>query len=261
MMQSLSLDNRLFQRRLKELGSATDITWGIGLTFGLSFTITSAYLFPYPVSEAGLFLGYGQIVLRTFLYIWAERSLRHNGGGVMGRLYRAGFVIGIFAIFVDWVLVHHVTHGRVVYLPTTDIGVLESPLWLPFGWACGTVETVYPFVRIFSVMQSRFSHRAAAALTTLFGTLAAAMFYLFYEFYSGLAGWWRYEGASMMIGDFCALYIVLGEIFMITPALFVAAHILSDSSGGRGRTLTGGLVFSVLFASGTALFHRLLEGR
>jgi hypothetical protein len=62
-----------------------------------------------------------------------------------------------------------------------------------------------------------------------------------------------------MIGDFCALYIPLGEFFMFLAVLPIAARALSQSDRPLVASIEGGTRFAVAIAIGYALAYLLLE--
>jgi hypothetical protein len=62
-----------------------------------------------------------------------------------------------------------------------------------------------------------------------------------------------------MVGDFCALYIPLGEVFMFLPILPIAARAVSDEDRPLAAAIVGGLRFAIAIAAGYALAYVLLE--
>lgn len=81
----------------------------------------------------------------------------------------------------------------------------------------------------------------------------------FYEYFAYKASWWKYERANVMIGDFCALYIPLGEFFMFLFVLPIAARVLSRDDRPLGSAIVGGVLFAVAIAMGYTLGYLLLE--
>jgi hypothetical protein len=61
-----------------------------------------------------------------------------------------------------------------------------------------------------------------------------------------------------MIGDFCALYIPLGEFLMFLPMLWIAARTLSDERP-TASVIIGGTRFAAAIAIGYAVAYLLLE--
>ena len=62
-----------------------------------------------------------------------------------------------------------------------------------------------------------------------------------------------------MIGDFCALYIPLGEVLMFLTIIPVAAHALTKADRPRSAALESGALFAVAIAGGYAAAYVLLE--
>jgi hypothetical protein len=81
----------------------------------------------------------------------------------------------------------------------------------------------------------------------------------FYEYFAYRANWWKYEKANVMIGDFCALYIPLGEFFMFLAVLPIAAAALSRDDRPTASVIEGGVRFAAAIAAGYALAYLLLE--
>src|SRR5205807_2393069 len=113
---------------------------------------------------------------------------------------------GVFELLVDWGLIHWVANGRLVYLTENDVVLLGSPVWMPLAWACVITELGYPAVRLFGVLK-HMGTGVAAAISSLLIAVGAGVTVGFYEYFAYRAGWWRYEPAHAMIGDFCALYV------------------------------------------------------
>ncbi len=63
----------------------------------------------------------------------------------------------------------------------------------------------------------------------------------------------------MMIGDFCALYIPLGEFFTFLFVLPIAARALSQDDRPLGSSIVGGARFAGAIAMGYTLAYSLLE--
>ena len=62
-----------------------------------------------------------------------------------------------------------------------------------------------------------------------------------------------------MIGDFCALFIPLGEAFMFLTMLPIAARALAHDDRPVVSAIAGGAAFSVAIFGGYALAYLLLE--
>jgi hypothetical protein len=81
----------------------------------------------------------------------------------------------------------------------------------------------------------------------------------FYEYFAYRADWWKYEPARVMIGDFCAVYIPLGEFFMFLPAILIMARALARPEQRTAAALESGGLFAVSIAVGYAIAYFLLE--
>ncbi len=99
----------------------------------------------------------------------------------------------------------------------------------------------------------------AALVSSLTTALGAAVTVGFYEYFAYRAAWWKYESANWMIGDFCALYIPLGEFFMFLAILPVAARALAREDRSAAAAIEGGARFALAIAAGYALAYLLLE--
>jgi len=252
-----SLENPTFLRRLDELSSGSDLVWFVALIVGLAFTLVAAFLFPF--SSSGNFWAYAGLLIRASLYLWSGEALKGRGGETLSTLFKLGLVAGMFELLVDWALIHWVSNGRLVYLTGNDVVLLGSPIWMPLAWACVIVELGYPAVRLFGILKARLATRPAAVIASLVAASAAAVTVGFYEYFAYRANWWKYEPANAMIGDFCALYIPLGEFFMFLAVLPIAARALSQSDRPLVASIEGGTRFAVAIAIGYALAYLLLE--
>ena len=250
------LENPGFLRRLAELSVTSDLIWLVALTVGISFTLIAAYLFPF--SPSGKFWAYAGLFIRASLYIWSGEALKGRGGETLAGLFKLGIVAGVFELLVDWGLIHWVSNGRLVYLTENDVVLLGSPVWMPLAWACVIVELGYPAVRLFGVFKAYMGTRWAAVTASLLIASAAAVTVGFYEYFAYRANWWKYERANVMIGDFCAVYIVLGEFFMFLLVLPIAAAALAQDRP-LVSSIVGGARFAGAIAAGYTLAYLLLE--
>jgi hypothetical protein len=241
--------------RLRQLNLSSDVAWLAALLVGITFTLIAAYLQP----SEGKFWVYSGLLLRAGIYLWSKDALRNRGGETIFRLFAMGLVAGTLELLVDWALIHWVDNGRLVYLTGNDVVLLGSPLWMPLAWACVITELGYPALRLFLILKSRFGTGGAAAISTLLISLGAGLTVGFYEYFAYRAGWWKYERAHVMVGDFCALYIPLGEILMFLPILPIAARAISDEDRPLTAAIIGGLRFAIAIAAGYALAYLLLE--
>ena len=174
----------------------------------LGLTLAAAFVFP----GHGLIFAYLAVTVRLALY---TQAAGWPGGEYFDQMLRLGLVAGFFEIFADYVLVRLLVSGRLVYL-TRDAVLLESPLYMPFAWACVIVELGYVSVRLYSLFRGA---PWGAWVASLVGGLTAGVFIGLYEYFAFRAGWWKYEPARVMIGPYCAAYIPLGECLMFLVML------------------------------------------
>ena len=246
-----------FERRLDELSRSSDSVWLVALTTGLAFTLIAAY--PFAHTPSGAFWAYAGLLIRGGLYLWAGDRLRGRGGDTLETLFYVGLVAGVLEILVDWALIHWVPTGRLVYL-THDVVVLGSPVYMPLAWACVIVELSYPALRWYGAWRRQMSRVAAAAAVSVSIAVFAGLTVGFYEYFAYRANWWKYEPARVMIGDFCALYIPVGEFLMFLPVIPIMARALSASDHRRAATIESGALFGGAIAVGYALAYLVLEG-
>jgi hypothetical protein len=246
-----------FTRRIETMSTASDAVWLIALSVGLGFTLVAAY--GAPGSPSGKFWAYAGLLIRGSLYLWSGDALRTRGGSVLRRLFVVGLVAGVFELLVDWALIHWVPNGKLVYLTGNDLVLLGSPVWMPLAWACVIVELGYPAVRLFGLWRFKFGDIPATIASSSIIAVSAAFTVGFYEYFAYRAGWWKYEAASAMIGDFCAAYIPLGELLMFLAIVPVAAHALGGEEHRTARAVEAGALFACAIGAGYALAYLLLE--
>jgi len=152
-----------------------------------------------------------------------------------------------------------VTSGRLVYLTGNDVVLLGSPVWMPLAWACVIVELGYPALRLFRYLQQRMAAQSAAVIASLVCGVAAGVTVGAYEYLAYRAGWWKYEPAHAMIGEYCALYIPLGGFLMFLAFVPIAARALADDERPLAVSIIGGARFAAAIAVGYVLAYYLLE--
>lgn len=255
-MQSSLADPR-FERRLDELSFSSDRLWLLALATGLSFTLIAAY--PFAHTASGVFWAYAGLLIRGGLYLWAGDALRGRGGETIETLFRVGLVAGLLEILVDWALIHWVPTGRLVYLSGNDVVLLGSPIWMPLAWACVIVELGYPALRGYGILRRRASRATALFTVSVAIGVLAGVTVGFYEYFAYRANWWKYEPARAMLGDFCALYIPVGEFFMFLAVIPIMARALAHAEHRRAAALESGALFAAAIAAGYALAYWLLE--
>jgi hypothetical protein len=62
-----------------------------------------------------------------------------------------------------------------------------------------------------------------------------------------------------MLGDFCALFIPVGEAFMFLTMLPIAARMLSRPSTPRSAAIESGALFALAIGGGYGLAYVFLE--
>jgi hypothetical protein len=246
-----------FQRRLDQLSSGSDRTWLLGLSIGLGFTLIAAY--PFAHTPSGNFWAYAGLLLRAGLYLRAGDVLADRGGQVLRRLFSFGLVAGLLEILIDWALIHWLPSGRLVYLTGNDVVLLGSPIWMPVAWACVIVELGYPALRLFGLLRKRLSERTAFVIASLVLGVSAGITVGFYEYFAYRANWWRYEPAHVMLGDFCALYIPVGEFLMFLGIIPVARRAMEPEREQLAATIESGALFALAIAAGYAIAFLVLE--
>ena len=140
-----------------------------------------------------------------------------------------------------------------------DVVVLGSPIWMPLAWACVIVELGYPAVRLYGIARRRMTPVSAAAVVSVGIGVLAGITVGFYEYFAYRANWWKYEPARVMIGEFCAVFIPLGEFFMFLPAIPIMARALVRPDRRTAAALESGGLFAVSIAMGYAVAYVLLE--
>ena len=255
-MPSFITDPR-FERRLDELTLSSDRVWLVALATGLTFTLIAAY--PFAHTSSGVFWAYAGLLIRGGLYLWAGDGLRGRGGETIETLFGVGLVAGLFEILVDWALIHWVPTGRLVYLTGNDVVLLGSPIWMPLAWACVIVELSYPALRCYGILRHRASRATVALTVSVAISVLAGLTVGFYEYFAYRANWWKYEPARVMLGDFCAVYVPVGEFLMFLPAVPIMARALAQTERRRAAALESGTLFAVAIAAGYGLAYWLCE--
>jgi hypothetical protein len=246
-----------FDRRLAELSAGSDAIWLAGMAAGLALTIVAAFA-PLPAT-GGTMCAYLGLLIRSALYASAGQALRDRGGGVITGLFLMGIVAGLFELPIDWWLVHGITNGRLDYLGANDVVLLASPIWMPVAWSCVIVELGYPAVRLYGALRGRMTPSTASLVASLVIAGAAGVIVGFYEYFAYRAGWWKYQPAHAMLGEFCALFVPLGEAFMFLAMLPIAARVLGREDKPVAATIEGGAMFAAAIFLGYALAYALLE--
>jgi Domain of unknown function (DUF6989) len=231
------------------LGPWTDRVWLTGNVIGLGLAFIAAFLAP----RHGLAFAYLAVMLRLALY---ARAATRPAGEYFDRMLGLGLIAGFFAIFADYVLVRVLPSGQLVYL-TRDAVLLESPLYMPFAWACIIVEFGYGPVRLHARLRGT---PRGAWLAALSGGVAAGIAITVYEYLAFRAGWWKYEPAAVMIGPYCAAYISLGESLMFMVILPFLASLGRTALAPRSWAVRGGIGFAAIIVASYLVAYLMLEG-
>jgi hypothetical protein len=99
----------------------------------------------------------------------------------------------------------------------------------------------------------------AAVFVSIAVAIQAGITIGFYEYFAYRADWWKYEPARVMLGDFCAIYIPLGEFFMFLPVIPIMARAIANTERRTAAAIESGALFAVAIAAGYALAYVLLE--
>jgi hypothetical protein len=180
-------------------------------------------------------------------------------GGVFGRLLALGGVTGVFGVFGDYLLVSGQAGARKYELGAPVL--LASPVYVPLAWAALIVEFGYILVRMFGLVVRKVPDEAAMGVTMIAGGFLAAVWTVCTEFWAVKAGWWRYEPGTAILGNACALYVVIGMFFVFVAFLPLFGRYLACSgtrvyASLRYGMMLGGIIFISFLAS-----HFLVERR
>jgi hypothetical protein len=238
------------QNLIDGLDLQTDLWWLATLLIGMLAAVLAAIAFP----DGGIFWAYLSVFLRLAILIGLAQQ---PWGEVFTRLLSLGLVTGAFAIFGDYVLVQG--EGRRLY-PIGQARILESPVYIPIAWACSIVEFGYPMLRIHGLISKHLPAETAMGLTMATGGSLAALATMCVEFLAVRAGWWQYKGGYAILGDACALYVVMGTFFVFFSFLplfarFVACPATLVYSAIRYGVIYGGVIF-LSFISARFLVER-----
>ena len=97
--------------------------------------------------------------------------------------------------------------------------------------------------------------------TMVAGGFLAAVWTVCTEFWAVKAGWWRYEPGTAILGNACALYVVIGTFFIFVAFLPLFGRYLACPgtrmyAALRYGMILGGIIFLSYLAS-----HFLVERR
>ena len=225
----------------------TDLICLLGMSITLSLTLISSYVTPWPAYKTGYFWAYIILLSRYFLY-WTV------GGYEETKIFRSLLYIGVVAGFVellaDYWLVHGISAGRLIYM-RYDVVLCASPIWMPIAWATTIVEFSYIILRMVDLIRKPW-------LASILGGLMAGTGIGIYEFFAVKCGWWYYAPAKVMIGNYCALYIPLGEalLFLCFYSVFNSTRSITNA---QARIIMAGTSFGLLIFLAYAVAYYLLE--
>lgn len=252
-----AVQSPVFLRRVDELSRSSDMVWLASMIIGLGCTVFTSILWPF--SPAGKFTVYLIILIRIALYMWGGEALKGKGGEVLGGMFKIGVVAGMFELLVDWGLIHWITNGRLIYLSGNDVVLLGSPVWMPFAWATVIADLGYLVLRIFGALKKSMSSQASYFTgSIIIGALAGPMIAV-YEYFAYMCGWWKYEPANAMLGDYCALFIPAGEIIMFFFLLPIISRVFSREELKSDAFISAGVKFACCIAVGYTISYLLLE--
>ncbi|HXG59853.1 MAG TPA: hypothetical protein VNO22_00630 [Planctomycetota bacterium] len=236
---------------LDGLDLQTDLWWLAMVLSGLVASFLAAFAFP----ESGTFWAYLSAGARLSLALCLAEQ---PWGGVFRRFLALGGAAGAFSIFADHLLVHWKAGGQRVY-PEGEALVLSSPLFIPILWTCTVVEFGYAIVRLYGLAARRLSGEASLGTTMVAGGFLAAAWTVCTEFWAVKAGWWKYRPGYAILGEGCALYVVMAFFFIFFGFLPLFARYVSSprrplEAAIRYGALLGGLIFASFLAA-----HYLVE--
>jgi hypothetical protein len=230
--------------KLKDVAGAldlqTDLWWLVMMFTGF----LSAMLGGLAFEESGTFWVWLAVLFRGAMVLGLQQQ---PWGGVFGKLFWFGLVAGIFEIFADHLLVGWRKGGRVY--PAGGV-LLDSPLYMPLYWALAITEFGYAIVRIYGLVARRVTGEAGLGVSMVVGGLVAAVSSMATEFLAVRAGWWSYTPGELILGDSCALYVVLAQLVNFFLFLPVFARYLECPGTRVFAALRYGIIFAgVLFVS------------
>jgi hypothetical protein len=236
---------------LAGLGLETDLWWLAMVLSGLMASFLAAFAFP----EAGTFWAYLSVAARLATALCLAEQ---PWGGVFRRLLALGLSAGAFSIFADALLVGWKAGGQRVY-PEGEALLLRSPAFVPLLWTCSIVEFGYAIVRLYGLAARRLSAEASLGLSMTTGGFLAAAWTVCTEFWAVKAGWWKYRPGYAILGEGCALYVVMAFFFIFFGFLPLFARYASSPRGPleaavRHGALLGGLIFASFLTA-----HYLVE--
>lgn len=255
---SKSLIENLFEYS-RTLGWKQDLVWLAGVLFGWGMLAGAVLVPPYPENPGGVVFAYASVLMRSALYVGCSLF---GGGGcrIFGRLWAMGLVAGFLEILVEYPLAAGWFAGRLVYLGGMEWRILETPLYMPFAWACVIVDGCYLAARAFGWSGRKMHFSQASMIASIASGLFAFGSVGLYELFGYRAGWWMYEEATLMFAGNLVVFIPVAEFLMF------AAGALAASALALGRTLNpvvgillAGAVFGVAIGAGSGLAYLLFE--
>ncbi len=230
--------------KLKEVSCAldlqTDLWWLVMMFTGLLSAVLGGLAF----EESGAFWVWLSVLFRLALVVGL---MQQPWGAVFGTLFWFGLVAGVFEIFADSLLVGWRAGGRVY--PGAAV-LLDSPLYMPLFWALAITEFGYAIVRLYGLVSKPVSGEMGLGVTMVLGGGIAAVSTAAGEFLAVRAGWWSYQPGKSIIGDACALYVVLAQLFNFFLFLPLFARYLACPGTRVYAALRYGIIFSgILFVS------------
>lgn len=243
----------------RTLGWKQDLAWLAGVLLGWGMLAGAVLALPYPENHGGVVFAYASVLMRSALYVGCALFL---GGGfrIFGRLWAMGLVAGFLETLVEYPLAAGWFAGRLVYLGGTEWKVLETPLYMPFAWACVIVDGCYLAVRSLGRLQNRMPVLQAALMASILSGLLGFVSLGLYELYGYRAGWWMYEEATLMLAENLVVFIPVAEFLMFLTGSLVASAIAAASQPYPvARIFVAGGVFGAAIGAGSGTAYLLFE--
>lgn len=230
--------------KLKEASGAldlqTDLWWLVMMFTGLLSAVLGGLAF----EDSGAFWIWLSVLFRTAVVLGLQQQ---PWGSIFGKLFWFGLVAGVFEIFADSLLAGWQAGGRIY--PGGGV-LLASPLYMPLFWALAITEFGYAIVRIHGLVSKRLAGEMGLGVSMFLGGGIASVSTAAGEFLAVRAGWWSYQPGKSIIGDSCALYVVLAQLFNFFLFLPLFGRYLSCPGTRVYAALRYGIIFSgILFVS------------
>jgi hypothetical protein len=132
---------------------------------------------------------------------------------------------------------------------------------MPLLWACLLLDFGYALVRIYGMLGARSNGDVGLYITMVAGGLLAAVWSACTDFWAVKAGWWAYRPGKVILGDSCALYVVIGTFFIFCAFLPILARYLSCGGSRLYAAIRYGFIFGGVIFISYIMAHLLVENR